>query len=683
MTPQLEKELALAGADGAAITAQLAADQTALLDKLYPAPTEREITDLYATLRSREQAWRNSALRERSRRYMRDVTPEKFKKNLQGDRRFYSRMTHNEIARVVGAQTMNAPKVIILPSGDTPKARDAAAKETRWSNQLLQAFERLSAKPIRRRVVDCQNEIGKAFYEVYLTGSYDDLETEPRIVADPSSGMEREETPTEVLKRTEGDLQSRRLPIGLRYVDGLSAFVEEGDEGVSRALIVEYKSRRTVFESMLKKGIDLSEMADPAPQAYGSPTDYPQTSGDRTIETIRYYDQRWMAYLVNGKLVGEIEEHGLPGVPVFPVWGMVTGSPNEDEQVEGICYGMESMELTVNDLLTLAVDVQYTYSRPKFVIETPIDKDIMRNAPGSPDAGKPAVVDLSQPGVVQLNPGQKLVNVLQGFQPYLQLPVIQTVMSLWQRSGLNPIAQGESPGASPAGYTVSTLTENATSVYEDCVRNEAQAWSRVVDFCRKMVRDTIKERVYLSAPVMDGTKAGSEWLGLAPDDVSETPAIVTIDPTSNANRMAKRQSLQEGNKQGFIPRRVVQLEGYGADDPSAWDDEIILDAGEQQLAQWSVQSAMEALQAFGQQAQAPPPGSGLVGPDGQPVSSADPRFAGAGTPAPPNPPSVGAEQAAASHGGVFGTKPGPAAFPSAAARAGQSSNGYIPANQKV
>jgi len=358
----------------------------------------------------------------------------------------------------------------------------------------------------------------------------------------------------------------------------------------------------------------------------------------------------------------------------------VTSSPNVDEQAEGICFGMESMELAVNDMMTLALDVQYTYSRPKLVIETPVEGQLMVDA-----NDKPTVLDLSNAnGVQQLNPGQRVTNVLQGFQPFLQLPLLGTVMNLWQRSGLNPIAQGESPGAAPAGYTVATLTDNATTIYEDLIRNEAVTYGRVVDFARMIVKETLKERVVLAAPVVEGKTTETQWLGLGPEQVSETPCIVTIDPTTDSNRMAKRQSLMQGHKEGYVPRRVVQVEGYGADDPEAWDEELVLDAGTKQLGSWAIDSAMRRVQMLEQEAAAPPSGagSGLVGPDGQPISS---RMVGtggpnSGMPAAPQPPTVGAELAAASS--PFDVRPGPAAMPAAAALAGQGGN-YIPPNRLV
>jgi hypothetical protein len=68
-----------------------------------------------------------------------------------------------------------------------------------------------------------------------------------------------------------------------------------------------------------------------------------------------------------------------------------------------------------------------------------------------------------------------------------------------------------------------------------------------------------------------------------------SPAIVTIDPLSDANRMAATQQKAELNKQGFIPRREVQR-AAGADDPAAWDRMLIVDTAMEQLASLAILS---------------------------------------------------------------------------------------------
>lgn len=678
LDPAVERELAAAGEDGKAITSEMAAERAAALDVIYPKPTQTDITTFWMRQRQIMANWRLGAIAERKRRYQQDVTPDKWQKNLQDGRRFFSRLTHNELNRVVGLHVANGPRATILPSSEAD--RDRAHKEERWTNQIMEAAQRGHPKPIRRRFVDCLNEIGFAAYEVYLTNAYDDLDTEPHLIRDANTGELRMETDREVMRRTDAELKQKPCPFGIRYVDGLALYIDEDDEGLCAAAVVERKAFRQVFQEMYKRGVNIGTSQDydvaadtPEPGAQGWAYDTNELPGIQTVETVRYYDRRWYAYLVAGKFVEGPVEHKLPGVPIFPAFGIVTGSPNMEHYAEGIRWGMASMELAVDDMITLALDVQFTYSRPKLVITTPLEGNIMTQASG-PDTGKPVVLDLQQPGVQQLNPGQVIQNVLQGFEPYLQLPMLTTIMNLWQRSGLNPIAQGDSPGAATAGYTVNALQGAATSEYEDLIGNEATTTAMMFDFIRAMVKETIKEAVPLTVP-MEGNADRVEWLTLSPDEVSSTACIVEIDATSSANRLAKRQSLMQAYKEGFITRRRVQMEGFAIDDPQAEDDQIIIDQGTQQLGTWAIQSALTKVQS----AAAPPPAPGsslptILGPDGNPLPPSGPGGAGqAEQPAPPGAPLVGAALNQASSV-PFATQPGPAALPASTAMAGQGRN---------
>lgn len=663
IAPALEQEL-LAGGDGDLVDEL--EQQAAPAKESIPKPTVGDIMSGYRQEHSRLNEWRRWAMRERERRTERDETPLHMIRDMKDGRRFYSKFTDNEINRVVALQTQNPPKAIVPSAGNTATARKNAQIETRWVNQILPTCERVAANPIRRRVVDCQNEIGRAAYELYMTDSYDDVDTERRPIEDPATGEVRLETAKEANDRLDGEIQSRRPPFGVRYVDGLSLYYRPDDRGVRRAWIVEKKPYDDIDADLRTRGKSLGDYGVPDPGAEGWPEETPTPVP--TCTTIRYYDRRWYAYIVDGVAVDGPREHMLScGVPVFPVLGMVTGNPDAQYAARGICWGMESIELGIDDLMTIALDNARTYRKPKFIIETPLTGDIARD----PATGKPIVLDLSNPNSVeQMVAGQKLVNVLQGWNPYEQQGLVGQLQQLWVRNGLNPVVQGESPGAATAGYTVNALQGGSTREYENNLENEATALAKLFDAARLVVRDTIGERTFLAAPMKEDN-TGVEWLGLAPDQVTETPCIVEIDPTSEANRLAKRQSLMQGNKEGFIKRSRVQSEGFAIDDTDAEDDAIAIDLAVQQLAQLALQDAMSTVRGMNQQQ--PQMGSGLVDQHGNPLPPS-------GGPPPPQPPPVGAGLAAASQQGTaeppsgFETRPGPAALQPATALAGQGRN---------
>lgn len=613
-------------------------------DKLYPKPELSDLMTLQTSLQAEWSDFHEQVNRNQDMRYQRDETPKKWKRHLEGDVRIRSRLTHNEILRVVANQTRNPYRVDVPPSGSTDGDAKRAKKQTRWSNGLMTAFERKAGKPLRRPFVDAQNADGLVAWELCLTDAYDGIDLDYREVTEEKDGQtfQRPERDSEWVKRTEKEILQAGMPFTLRMIEARSLFYREDDDGICKAMIIEYKPYQQVYNK-LEDSLSyekLHAMKLPEPGTRGWPTSG-VTSGfandaDGIVETIRYYDRRWYAYIVGGTIVDGPREHGLPGVPVFPCLGIVTSSPNLTERMEGITWGMHDLEQAINDLLTLGVDVSYTYSRPHPVIETAVDGDMMVD----PVSKKPAVLDLSDPRKVrQLGKGQKVVDAFANFEPRLNETVLSSIMNLWQRNGMNPIAQGQSPGADPAGYTVNTMIGAANALYEVCLDNEARTWEQVCNFARKTVRDTIEERVYLSVPMEDKREGGVEWLGLGPDDVDETPCVVTIDPMGDQNRLAERQTLENAWMKGLIPRSMVQQRGYGIDDPQVADDEILRDKAMEQLYPMLVQMAMTRLQMM---ITPPAPQGG-----GVPEENAPPPGA---APAPPNQPTIGAQANEASQG---------------------------------
>lgn len=606
-------------------------------------PELSELLSYFEELRAIKLQWDTMATRERERIHLKDTLPMKWQRNLQDGRRFYSRISYNEIKNRVRQQVANLPECTILPDGMEQSDFDKAEAQTKFAQELMPAMERL--KPgFRTRAVDSQLSIGLAAYEVCLTGSYDDLDYEAR----------EGETAHQVLMRNEKEARKRKPPFEVRMVDGQSLFLDDYDNP-NAGFIYELKPWRT----MSRKYKGLGDRIEPDPGVLGAPggdTSNPGFAGTDTCETLRYYDEWWYAYIVNGKFVDGPRPHGITGgMPVFPFKGVIGAMAQLERGTHGIMWGVESGELLINDVMTLEADNVFVYSRPKWVIETPLGGTIMPAAPGQQQPGSNgAVLDLREPLVRQLNPGQTLVNATKDFVPFQSQVFLNTALALMARNLQNPVAQGESPGASPAGYTVATLTGNATAPDVDQVKNEAVAWGLVVDCCRRIVRDTIQHPVWIAVPMEENGTKSLKWMKLDPDDVTEVACISEIDPDNPATRLANRQSWMEGHASGFVPRREVQKRAFDASDPDQWDYEIIRDKGKEIIAQLAIEMAVQEVRAFGQPPPPPvgPDGqpTGLVGPDGKtPISSA--TSAPGGAPADPNPPTVGPKTAAASQAG--------------------------------
>lgn len=643
----------------------------------YPKPTLGDVQTRLTTGRRDFESLHAQIEANRDYRYMRDMTPEKWRRFLEGDTRVHTRLSHNEILRVVASQTRNPYKVEIQAAGSSAKATERAEKQQRWANELMAAFERASKKTegLRRPFCDAQNGDGIVAWEVFLTGSYDEkVDFEYREYDEPGEdGMPapRRESKREYLARTEEEIICAGMPVGLRMVLGDSLYWDEDNEGLSWVLIHERKNYDSVYDAIAKRSTDKIEEARlPQPGTRGWPARSAfaragsnDASGE--VETIRFYNRRWYVYVVGGKLI-DCEEHGMPGVPVFPCAGMVTSSPNISERFQGITWGMLGLESALNDILTLALDVAYTYSRPHPAIETDTDGKLILDG-----SKNPVAIDFSDPKrTPQLNPGQRVVDAFAGFQPKLPEAVTEMLFNLWGRSGQNPIAQGMAPGADVAGYTVNSLQGAALSMYGVLLENEARTWGYVVDFCRLLVRDTLRERWYLSVPMKDNEGGGTEWLGLGPDDVDETPCKVKIDPLSDAQRVAMRASLMEGWASHIISRKRVQTEGFGIQDTKLEDMQILRELGFDKLAALALDQAMQEAMPV-----PAPMDSGLVDASGSPLPSSNAGSSPGAMPAPVGKPTVGAMAASASQGEANGQTG--RMMPPSRSMTGQA-NGYTP-----
>jgi len=621
---ELAKELEqVPGGDG--LKSELEAKRRKRLDAMYPEPTQAEVLTIAERLRSDDAVYHEKVERSRQVRFLEDRLPKKWQRGAQDGRRFYSRLSHNEIMRVVAIQTRNPYVFRVPPRGSTKRARDRGQKQTRWANQFFPAMERRSQKALRRQAVDGQNGDGRSAWLIYLTKAYENLDLKER----------EGEKPKDYMERTEEEFVGAGSPIGIRALDKLTFHLDEDGEGVAVGVVRERKpTNATWYQIRGRLGPEEYEKHGlPDVGKEGSSIDYqPSDHATSSVDTVHYWDRRWHFYFVDNRLVDGPEEHGLPGVPIIPIDGMVTSSDERNQQYQGITWGMDSLELATNDLLTRELDNAFTYQKPRWIIEQTQADGVVRGT-----QEQPFRLDLQAEGVPELLPGQRMRNVFENWEPAKVDGILGWLNAFWQKSGLNNISTGESPGSDPAGYTVNTLMGASQNLYEVNLDNEARAAGAVIDFVRLMIRDVIKQPMYLSVPMEDTRDGGTEWLGLGPDDVDETPVETSIDPLSDVNRAALQVALRQGYQEGFVPRAEVQRRGYGADDPAMWDMEIAMDKMMDQLTLMAMEEAKARI--YGRQ-QATDPTVNPVAAEGGDERSI--------IPAEPEPPTVGADNAASS-----------------------------------
>ncbi|MCR4301112.1 MAG: hypothetical protein NUV51_05830, partial [Sulfuricaulis sp.] len=302
-------------------------------------------------------------------------------------------------------------------------------------------------------------------------------------------------------------------------------------------------------------------------------------------------------------------------------------------------------EAIANDVMTQEVDSRLTYNRPKPIATAPAD---------APDASE-EVLDLSGPELKLLQPGYTLDDAYAKFRSMAIDPTIGMVLGLGQNQSIAPVVGGQSPSADASGFSLNLLTSNAIGPYMPLLMNKATAWGKVVDFTRQVVKHTLKESVEL---VVSGSGADAdrvEWVALKPDDVTDIPCQVDIDPISDAERIGLAKHFLEGVIGGYVPERILQERGYGSENVDFWREEIIQDAARRLLAQYEVQQALREM--IEEEAIASNPTPTILGPNGQPLppSTGEMQQAG-GMPQEPRPSTVGRENVPGS-GGQAGQKP--------------------------
>lgn len=610
---ELAEELEQQGAGD--LVDELEESRSSKLTRNFPKPGVLDVTllrdyleELYRPLHEGEKrsqgegAYSYTGLRGlRDLRYGRDKTPLKLQQRLQNDLRIRSMASHRLITNIAALLGRNQMQVTIPAASGQSRARQRAQKEQRWCRQLETYLEDGKLFPPIQESDDAQCE---AFggWEIYLTDAYDDIDF------DRLEG----ETDKEWEQRVDTEKREAGMPFGIRAIDPMSTFIEPDESapnGIGGVLIIEKKRRRPLRNRLAARyGEDKAQkILPPLPGDPGSSGGLGGTTGGEygETETIRYYDPVWYGYMVDGKWVEEPTRHGLPGVPIIPAWGRVTSGRNFGDKFQGVAYHYAFTEPIANDIATQKADATLTYNRPKLV--------------GVGDANAPEstspTLNLAGPELLMLPPGFTPVDIYKDFRQQQTDPILQLIMGFGEQNALAPVAQGVPPSADASGFALNLMSSNALGPFSPFFKNKANAWARLINFVRIMIRDTIGESVYM--PVSGQSEEGSElveWLELGPDDITDIPSRVTLDPLSDQERMAISKWLESGVLNGVIPKRILAMKGYGIEDWQEAQDEIWLEQASGFYDQLRMQQVQAELVA-----EAQPAGSPIVGPDGQPL----------------------------------------------------------------
>jgi len=575
-------------------------------------------------------------------------TPEKLLMTYEHTERIFTGLTNTEINKVNATLTRNMPEVWI--------ASDKGDDQQKFFETLIQELETRSIYGLIGPIFDSLLECGLAFWETYKREEIEDLDLE----------QYPEETPAEYRKRVQPLFRAAGRIVNVRALDPLSVVFAIRDEELLWVAICEDKPRPVVEQEYTdmklrehyaardskarSEGIDpdtLPEEGDPGVPSFNGKG---MASATGTVPTIRFFNRRWYAYIADGVFVEEPTEHGFPRIPISMATGIVTSHSRLANKFQGIVPGIAALNDAIDTQVTADNDASLTYGRAKFMEERSFPP------PGSADAmeeddGPP--VDLRNPlEVIRPGRGSKFVNIYAGLDLNRNAQMEQRLRGYWTHATLNEVASGESPGASPAGYTVNALQTASLGPYGPFLRG----------FCRGMTDWAEMMREYysslgvpISIPAQESTKASERWIVVKPEQWDDTPIRVTMTPLSDQQKTAVAAELAQLTHDGIISRYTAARVNPMVADPEEEQLRMDLETVHPDLAQRVYQQTLievglmqdPAVAAQQQQqhelamAQAKAAG---VGPPGGETGNA-----GADMPQ-PNPPSVGPEMAQASQG---------------------------------
>jgi hypothetical protein len=304
-------------------------------------------------------------------------------------------------------------------------------------------------------------------------------------------------------------------------------------------------------------------------------------------------------------------------VHYFPALGRTSISPDPDKVGLSVAEALRLNEPVINRELTrmgeaveLAVRQRRTVTLPD---NTP--QDVVLGADNRP---QPRSYKFEEGNVESLPSGANVVNVFEGVdKAFAALPFLQLELQLITQHGVAPIFKGTPPGAAGSGYRDNSLYLMAQAQFKYLIDSIQRA---IVDYIEWMEQEIVR----LGEDV---------WIGglrLRPKDIEEYPVqySVKMDPALPQNMVQNAQLYMDAHQRGFGTEDWVYEKGFQEEQPESLQRGRILELAQRQIMPIMITDALRRTGVLpptplGEEG-AEEPGSGLVGPDGRPISSERP-----------------------------------------------------------
>lgn len=345
-----------------------------------------------------------------------------------------------------------------------------------------------------------------------------------------------------------------------------------------------------------------AEIGQPYPNVESLPAGVDTTT--RTLMTEYWAPDCYQAY-VDRRHIHECEDGS---VAYFICLGRTSVSKDPDKQGFSIAEAFRHNEPTINKTLTRLMEAVELLVNQRLTIELPeggMIEDETLTTPDGRSESRPKQYTFTADHAEALPPGAKVINPYQAVAgAFAALPILQMVMDIQSRQGVNPIFTGNSPGAG-SGYRDTSLYAMAKSQFDYVVKQIAETVADLVRWAEYQTVYTLKRDMYI------------DELSLSPTEILKYPCRVkvTIQPTLPQNTIPEGQFLSSLNERGLIPDRIVLQKVVPDEDPVSLQREMLLDLLKKQLMPVLAADILMSVGAGGGISQALGGGGGPGGPN--------------------------------------------------------------------
>lgn len=408
-------------------------------------------------------------------------------------------------------------------------------------------------------------------------------------------------------------------PTAAVVVHGLSSYFRPGvgarvDEFIEKS----FKPRSTVYVnyglSDAMFGGDAQMQSSSFSTVTGVPNNQNSTipAGINTsdyVEVYEYWNPQCYQVYVNNHLV--YEENGDPSVCYFLAPGRSSSSKDPDKYALSVAENLRHNEPVINKLLTEMLEATDLIVHRRNTLEVPegytSEFDEEDGTDGKP---RPRTWTFKEEYAEALPPGSRLRDPFENVgAAFGAMPLVQTLMQIAAQHGVSPLFKGISPGAAGSGYRDNSLYTMAKSMFEYIIDSLQSCLTAYVIWQEWCLVHQIKQETW------------SGEYSLSPGDIEDFPAQITVElkPTIPQNLISEGEFWARQQQLGNVSRRFMREQGLGIEQPGEMEDEVDFEQLKELLKPLLYQDVIAAT--IGQPPIQEDGGSGLVGPDGTPVSS--------------------------------------------------------------